>query len=173
MLIYYHSLVMESFFHLILFTVAGEVSRPPEIPQSDIGPTSARVSWSPPSDPNGVITRYTVNVVACGTRPLPTRKRQLQEANLLENCVMGGAGNIDRNLLFSGDTTSAELQDLSMSCVLHAPIYELRISNTDVNIFFQLHSLTTSFLCKQRPMLVRDLSHHQELSLHLNPVSLK
>ena len=64
------------------------------------------MTWSVPPDANGVITLYTVNFRALA---LNRRRRQVN-GNEFNNCVIGEAV---RNLTIPGDTTEAQLQNLS------------------------------------------------------------
>ncbi len=78
----------------------------------DIQARQVTVSWDPPQDPNGVIITYTVNFVLRSSTPNQNgRKRQSQD--IVEECINGGVGNINRDLTVPGDTTSAVLDGLS------------------------------------------------------------
>ena len=80
----------------------------------DLTPFSAVVRWSPPSDPNGVILSYTVNLVAVSSTPLwGTRRHQRQTSAVRVECTLGGQTNINRDITVHGMQTIATLTELS------------------------------------------------------------
>ena len=85
----------------------------------EINPMSATVRWAPVSEAlaNGPVISYTVNYVIAG--PLMgssmRRKRQIVEGMLVEDCIIGGTDNRDRNVTVGGNETSVTLQTLSKS----------------------------------------------------------
>ena len=102
----------------ILFPpVPGVVVRPPEVPPSEITSTSALVQWSPPSDPNGVIRGYVINYVVISSDPGQfggsSNRRRRQANSVATECIMGGMGNVNRNMTVDGTQTSAQLNELS------------------------------------------------------------
>lgn len=84
---------------LIPCTVPGPVDRPPVPSDNQITATRATVSWSPPADPNGIITDYRVTYSVIET--LPENKSE---------CVIGDPS---RSTSVGSDDTELELRDLS------------------------------------------------------------
>jgi hypothetical protein len=87
------------------------VGLPPEVEENETTATSAIVRWSPPEDPNGIVTSYKVNYVVISSNPGATqgdnRKRQ---ADVMMECILGG--DIDRNVTV-GNVTMTTLTGLS------------------------------------------------------------
>lgn len=79
--------------------------QPLEVSPDNITSTSALIEWVEPSEPNGIILSYTVNLVAVSQRS--RRRRQVSE---VEMCVQG---DVDRDLDVPGDQTSLRLSGLS------------------------------------------------------------
>ena len=84
---------------------------------TEIDSTSAIVRWDPvPLEiTNGPVISYTVNyrIAAPMMGTSMRKKRQIVDGALQPECVMGGAGNIDRNTSVGGNETSVTLQMLS------------------------------------------------------------
>ena len=83
------------------------VEQPPEVSLETITSTSALIEWVKPSEPNGVILGYTVNLVAVGQA---SRRRRRRQASELEMCVLG---DVESNIDVPGDQTSLRLSGLS------------------------------------------------------------
>ena len=81
--------------------------QPPEVSPETITSTSALIEWAEPSEPNGVILGYTVNLVAVGQA---SRRRRRRQASELEMCVLG---DVESDLNVPGNQTSLVLSDLS------------------------------------------------------------
>ncbi len=92
-------------------SVAGQPPLPPEIPDENISSTGATLSWNRPEDPNGQITRYTVNIVLLSSTP--SQERRKRQTGIVVECIMGGVENADRNVTVPGDMTSTNLEGLS------------------------------------------------------------
>ena len=107
--------------------VPGLVSEPPEVPVDTINATSAFLSWDPPPDANGVITKYTVNLVVISsdastfdsTSSQGRRRKRETSVDMMvsEECIKGGENNADRNITVDGNQTSLSLRDLSESSI--------------------------------------------------------
>ena len=81
------------------------------------GAIDVTVRWAAPPDPNGNITQYNVEFVAISTNfpvvpDLPRRKRQ-SNPTVQQECIVGGANNVNRTIDVPGTQTSANLADLS------------------------------------------------------------
>ena len=81
----------------------------------NITTTTASVSWEEPPDPNGVIIRYTVNYIAVSmaTGGLGGKRRRQIREDIIEECIIGGMGNINRTMEVDGTQISLLLEDLS------------------------------------------------------------
>lgn len=84
---------------LIPCTGPGRVPRPPVPSDNEITATRATVRWSPPTDPNGIITDYRVTYTVMQT--LPENKSE---------CIIGDPS---RSTPVGSDDTELELRDLS------------------------------------------------------------
>ena len=100
----------------------GEVLRPPPVNNSDfLDAFSVIVRWNPPTDPNGVVLRYTVNYVAVSSTPpqvMGRRRRQTggvrnETGGVRNECILGGQMNVSRNMTVDGTQTTATLTELS------------------------------------------------------------
>ncbi|XP_064385915.1 uncharacterized protein LOC135334596 isoform X5 [Halichondria panicea] len=103
--------------------IPGVVARPPDN-QSVLSPFSANVSWTPPVDPNGIITQYTVNYFIVSNDTMSTRRRRQAPVPTVIDpvCVVGGMENINRNINVTGERTFAILENLTPYSV-----YEFRV----------------------------------------------
>ena len=107
--------------------VPGPVPEPPEVPVNTINATSAVLSWDPPSDANGVITLYAVNLVVVSsdastfnsTSSQGRRMKRETSVDMMvsEECIKGVENNANRNITVGGDQTSLSLRDLSESSI--------------------------------------------------------
>ena len=138
------------------------MSKPSEVNNSTINDTSVVLTWSEPIDPNGIITKYNINLVAISSDPRAfsmmmggmmggtgtgdRRKRQSNPMNPVNtNCIRGGEGNVDRNFTRPGNMLNLTLDDLSelaACCTIIGPFHvgflgqSLKASNTyDTNNF--------------------------------------
>ena len=97
-------------------TVPGDVPRPPEVPPEGISATGAILAWSRPTDPNGIITGYTVNVLAVESRSSqpgsPTRRRQV--GGVVTECAMGMGAEPNQTLSVPGTQTFTVVSNLGM-----------------------------------------------------------
>ena len=93
----------------------GEVQRPPPVNNSNfLDAFSVTVRWNPPTDPNGVVLRYTVNYVAVSsTPPQDMGRRRRETAGVRNECILGGQMNVSRNMTVDGTQTTATLTELS------------------------------------------------------------
>ena len=103
---------------LTIILTAPEAPPPPrEVDMADINSTSAIVRWDPvPLEiTNGPVISYTVNyrISAPMMGSSKRKKRQIVDGILVQDCVMGGAENVDRNTSVGGNETSVKLQMLS------------------------------------------------------------
>ena len=74
------------------------------------------VQWAVPSDPNGIITQYNVEFVAISTNfpAVPNSQRRKRQPNpVQQECIIGGADSVNRNISVPGNQTSAVLTGLS------------------------------------------------------------
>ncbi len=62
---------------------------------------------------NGVVIRYTVNLVLLNFEPSTKRRKRQDVDDIVEECIVGGMENIDRNTTVPGNTTSVSLEGLS------------------------------------------------------------
>ena len=92
--------------------------QPPEVPLSDITTTTARISWNEPPDTNGIIISYTVNYMAVSMASGAGRRRRQAGGQILPECIIGGAQNINRTVEVPGSQQSLLLEDLSKPCVV-------------------------------------------------------
>lgn len=84
---------------------------PPEVVEDEITATSAIVRWSPPEDPNGVVTSYRVNYMVVSSNPGPTQgDKRKRQTNVMMECIIDG--DIDRNVTV-GNVTITTLTGLS------------------------------------------------------------
>lgn len=82
---------------------------PPEVTETTA--TSAIVRWSPPEDPNGIVTSYKVNYVVISSDPGATQgDKRKRQTNVKMECIIGG--DIDRNVTV-GNVTMTTLVGLS------------------------------------------------------------
>ena len=95
--------------------VPGDVSRPPTVPEQEITPFSANVSWNSPADPNGEIIQYTVNVYIVSNDMMSGTRERRQTTLIDSDCVIGGMDNVDRNITVTGEppNTFIVLENLS------------------------------------------------------------
>ena len=84
----------------------GQVDLPPEVGENNITATSALIKWSPPVDPNGIITGYRVSYEVISSDP----GMQSRVRNILTECIIGG--DIRRNISV-GDVNMVLLTGLS------------------------------------------------------------
>ena len=79
-----------------------------------IATTTAVITWDPPTDPNGVVIRYTVQYIAVGIAGgSQRRKRRQTGSELLPECIYGGVENINRTQVVPGTEMSLTLDQLS------------------------------------------------------------
>ena len=79
----------------------------------EITSSSAIVRWNPIPErfANGEIINYVINYrISVSMNRL---KRQTADSMVVPECIIGGAGSIDRNLTVGGDQTNATLRNLS------------------------------------------------------------
>ena len=89
----------------------GLVGLPPEVGENETTATSAIVKWSPPEDPNGIVTSYKVNYVVISSYPGATQgDKRKRQTNVIMECIIGG--DIDRNVTV-GNVTMTTLTGLS------------------------------------------------------------
>ena len=89
----------------------GLVGLPPEVGENETTATSAIVKWSPPEDPNGIVTSYKVNYVVISSDPGATQgDKRKRQTNVIMECIIGG--DIDRNVTV-GNVTMTTLTGLS------------------------------------------------------------
>ena len=82
---------------------------PPEVTETTA--TSAIVRWSPPEDPNGIVTSYKVNYVVISSDPGATQgDKRKRQTNVKMECIIGG--DINRNVTV-GNVTMTTLVGLS------------------------------------------------------------
>ena len=87
----------------------GRLDQPPEVNETTA--TSAVVRWSPPDDPNGVITSYRVNYEVVSSDPGAAQgARGKRQTDIMMECIIGG--DIDRNVSV-GNVTVTTLTGLS------------------------------------------------------------
>lgn len=102
--------------------VPGVIAQPPEVPESEVNPFTATITWDPPSKPNGPIIGYTVNLVIVSSNPVVVARRKRQAhgpaGGVKLDCVIGGMENIDRYVSVTGNPppTSLTLDRLSECC---------------------------------------------------------
>lgn len=76
--------------------VAGQVGMPPAVNKTNLTSTSVLLRWNHPVDPNGIITKYRVNVMAVSTDPgamgIGSGNRRRRQVGLNTNCIMGEVG---------------------------------------------------------------------------------
>ena len=75
------------------------------------------LSWKPPPHPGGNLISYTINLVAVGessTSSNTTQRQTRQADNFLDNCIVGGSNNTDRNFKVPSNTTSLTVDDACM-----------------------------------------------------------
>ena len=86
------------------------MNQPPSVLETEINATSAIVRWSPPDDPNGIITNYRVTYNVSSSNPRASQggvvKRQ---TDILMECVIGNISNS----ISPGNVTMALLAGLS------------------------------------------------------------
>jgi len=108
--------------HCTISPAAGPVLEPPTPnPDDDIiqvAPPEEAVfevilQWEPPPHPGGVLLRYIVNLVAVGERSSATERSRRQVDAFLDNCIVGGNNNVDRNFSVAAKTTSLTVNDAS------------------------------------------------------------
>ena len=94
--------------------VAPGTPAPPMVPTMDeITSSSAIVRWNPIPErfANGEIINYVINYRI--SESINRLKRQTTDSMVVPECIIGGAGNTDRNLTVGSDQTNATLQNLS------------------------------------------------------------
>ena len=95
-------------------TVPGSVPQPPVVDTDTITTTTAVITWPPPTDPNGVVIRYTVQYIAVGIAGSSQRRKRRQTGSeLLPECIYGGVEKINRTQDVPGTETSLTLNQLS------------------------------------------------------------
>ena len=97
------------------------------VPTKDkITSSSAIVCWNPIPErfANGEITNYVINFRI--SESVHRLKSQTTDSMVVSKCIIGGAGNADRNLTVGGDQTNATLRNLSkIYIVLLLYIYDV------------------------------------------------
>ena len=84
---------------------------PPEVGENETTATSAILRWSPPEDPNGIVTSYKVNYVVTSSDPGATQgDKRKRQTNVIMECIIGG--DINRNVTV-GNVTMTTLTGLS------------------------------------------------------------
>ena len=84
---------------------------PPEVRQNETTATSAVVRWSPPEDPNGIVTSYRVNYMVISSNPGATQgDKRKRQTNVMMECIIDG--NTNRNVTV-GNVTVTTLTGLS------------------------------------------------------------
>ena len=84
---------------------------PPEVRENETTATSAIVRWSPPEDPNGIVTSYKVNYVVISSDPGATQgDKRKRQTNVIMECIIGG--DFNRNVTV-GNVTMTTLTGLS------------------------------------------------------------
>ena len=87
--------------------------RPDPVPEEDISAMDATVQWDPPENPNGEIILYTVEFAAISTNFPAVPIRSKRQTDVLEECIIGGIGNLNRSVQVDGTQTSVTLTQLS------------------------------------------------------------
>ena len=85
------------------------------MPADSVNSSAVTLTWNPPDMPNGVITSYTVNLVAtssdAGITESGRRKRQVVG---LRECVTRNGGEVNSNTPVGGGQTSLTITNLGM-----------------------------------------------------------
>ena len=77
---------------------------------SAINATSVTLTWDPPTDPNGIITSYTVNLeVVTQVDENTSRKKRETASTINILCISGG---VNRNIDVDPSMTSLSVNDL-------------------------------------------------------------
>ena len=105
-----------------MYIAPGPVDTP--VMPTEISSTSVVLNWKTPSDPNGNITDYKVNLFILSTDRLEyknskTSTRRKREVTVNDAvtvaCVAGNIANVDRNITTGSAITTLTLSDLSTS----------------------------------------------------------
>ena len=86
------------------------------MPAGSVTSSTVTLTWNPPDMPNGVITSYTVNLVATSSNAGITEsgRRKRQEVAVVMECVMRNGGEVNSNRTVGGDQTSLTITNLGM-----------------------------------------------------------
>ena len=85
-----------------------------------VNSSAVTLTWKPPDLPNGVITNYTVNLVATSSNA-GINESGRQAVGVVSECVMRNGGDMNSNTTVGGDQTSLTVTNLGMclQCMWH------------------------------------------------------